>query len=162
MQYCAHCGNRYTSFDWPRLCTNCNRESYRNPIPVSVALIPYQEKNRTGLVVITRNIEPQKGKRALPGGFVEYGETGEEAAAREAKEEAGIDILPSALELFMARSNSDKSHIILLYMLKEPITLLPPFQPNKECSERSIIYAPTELAFPLHSEAVFQFWEGLK
>lgn len=45
-----------------------------------------------GFVAIRRKNEPFKGEYALPGGFVELGETTEQAAIREAKEETGLDI----------------------------------------------------------------------
>ncbi len=52
------------------------------------ALILYEKK----LVLIRRLNPPFEGRFALPGGFVELGETVEEAAVREAKEETGLDI----------------------------------------------------------------------
>ncbi|NJE02308.1 NUDIX hydrolase [Thermococcus sp. JdF3] len=45
-----------------------------------------------GVVLIKRKHEPFKDHYALPGGFVEYGETVEEAALREAREETGLDV----------------------------------------------------------------------
>lgn len=49
-------------------------------------IIQYKE----GIVIIERKYDP-KGF-AIPGGFVEYGETVEQAAIREAKEETNLDI----------------------------------------------------------------------
>jgi 8-oxo-dGTP diphosphatase len=45
-----------------------------------------------GVVLIQRGSEPFKGRWALPGGFVEVGETVEEAADREAAEETGLAV----------------------------------------------------------------------
>ena len=45
-----------------------------------------------GVVLIKRRREPFKDSFALPGGFVEYGETVEEALKREMKEETGLDV----------------------------------------------------------------------
>jgi len=52
------------------------------------AVIEYQQK----LVLIRRKNPPFAGSYALPGGFVEVGESMEDAARREAKEETGLDI----------------------------------------------------------------------
>ena len=49
------------------------------------------------ILLIKRKNEPFKGKLALPGGFVECGETTEEAIIREVKEETNIDIKVSGL-----------------------------------------------------------------
>lgn len=45
-----------------------------------------------GVVLIRRGSEPYQGQWALPGGFVEVGETVEEAAVREAAEETGLAV----------------------------------------------------------------------
>jgi 8-oxo-dGTP diphosphatase len=47
---------------------------------------------KNGLVLVQRKNPPYQGKFALPGGFVEIGESTEKAAAREAFEETGLSI----------------------------------------------------------------------
>ncbi|MBU4265611.1 MAG: NUDIX hydrolase [Candidatus Altiarchaeales archaeon] len=54
------------------------------------AVILDREKN--SIVLVKRGIYPFEGMWALPGGFVEYKETVENATIREAKEETGLDI----------------------------------------------------------------------
>ena len=58
----------------------------KNPIPTVDIIIELK-----GGVVLIKRKNPPEGW-ALPGGFVDYGETLEYAAAREAKEETGLDI----------------------------------------------------------------------
>lgn len=44
------------------------------------------------IVLIKRKYDPYKGSWALPGGFVEWGETVESAVVREVKEETGLEV----------------------------------------------------------------------
>lgn len=64
---------------------------HRNPFPtVDIIIEIRREDGRTGIVLIERKYPPFGW--ALPGGFVEYGESLEEAAVREAKEETSLDV----------------------------------------------------------------------
>ncbi|VVB69252.1 ADP-ribose pyrophosphatase [uncultured archaeon] len=60
----------------------------RTPLLTADAVILFQE----GIVLIRRENPPFQGCYALPGGFVEIGETVEEAVQREAREETGLEI----------------------------------------------------------------------
>lgn len=70
------------------VCPKCGNswETFVNPIPTVDIIIEMPEER--GIVLIHRKNEPRAW--ALPGGFVEWGETVEQAAIREAKEETGI------------------------------------------------------------------------
>lgn len=54
-------------------------------------------EDKRKILLIKRRFEPFKGLWSLPGGYVEYGETVENAAKREVKEECGLDIQPSRI-----------------------------------------------------------------
>ncbi len=84
-------------------CPRCGHEitRYRNPVPTVDIIIELQGQ---GLVLIERQKFPHGW--ALPGGFVDYGETLEEAAAREAKEETGLTV--KLLGQFHAYSDPDR------------------------------------------------------
>jgi len=62
-------------------------ESYRNPVPTVDVIIEMDEGK---IVLILRKNEPVGW--AIPGGFVDYGESLEEAAVREAREETSLDV----------------------------------------------------------------------
>ncbi len=64
---------------------------YRNPSPtVDIIIETRDEQGNPGIILIKRGHPPPGW--ALPGGFVDYGESLEDAAVREAKEETNLDI----------------------------------------------------------------------
>ena len=70
-------------------------------------------KIRGGVVLVKRRNEPYKGKWALPGGFVEYGEKVELAAAREALEETGIEVkLQELLGVYSDPGRDPRGHTV--------------------------------------------------
>ncbi|MGW7310571.1 NUDIX domain-containing protein [Streptomyces sp. NPDC054835] len=159
--HCSGCGARYPACAaWPRTCAACGTTAYRNPLPVAIALLPVTGPHGTGLVVITRTIEPQAGRVALPGGFVDFGEDWREAVVRELREETGIQAEAPDVRLADALS-SPAGHLLVLGLLPpRPATALPPSVPTDETAGHHVLHAAEELAFPLHTEAVRRFFTG--
>jgi 8-oxo-dGTP diphosphatase len=69
-------------------CPACGTQvnKYRNPFPTVDIIIEFQD----GIVLIERKNPPHGW--ALPGGFVDYGESLEAAAVREAREETSLEV----------------------------------------------------------------------
>jgi len=83
------------------------------------ALIIY---DRDSIILIKRKNDPYRGSWALPGGFVEYGETVESAVIREAKEETGLDIeLKGVSGVYSNPDRDPRGHIITICYLAQKI-----------------------------------------
>ncbi|MES1991502.1 MAG: NUDIX hydrolase [Pseudomonadota bacterium] len=70
------------------ICDHCGLISYDNPKIVVGSVVTFQNK----FLLCRRAIEPRKGFWTFPAGFMEHGESVEEGAMREAREEANISI----------------------------------------------------------------------
>lgn len=90
-RYCPKCAAAAMRFSGVKLlrCEVCGFELYMNPA-ASVAGVIVDSRGR--MVVLVRGKEPGKGLWDLPGGFVDPGETAEEALAREIREEVGLEV----------------------------------------------------------------------
>ena len=75
-------------------------------------------------ILIKRKNEPYKDCWALPGGFVEYGETVETAAIREAKEETSIDVtLKDLVNVYSKPDRDPRGHTVtIVYTAKGDIS----------------------------------------
>jgi len=84
----------------------------RNPVPTVDVIIEIQrDDERTGIVLIQRKNPPLGW--ALPGGFVDYGESLEQAAVREAKEETSLDIqLKGQMHTYSDPKRDPRQHTI--------------------------------------------------
>ena len=152
--HCSYCGQPFAADQtWPRQCKHCQNTSFLNPLPVSVLLIPVDD----GILTVRRGIPPRQGMLALPGGYIEIGESWEVAGAREAFEEAGVAVDPAQVKIVGVYSGSESTLIIVGQAAPLRSVDLPAFIPTPEASERVIVREPVALAFPLHTQALAQY-----
>jgi ADP-ribose pyrophosphatase YjhB (NUDIX family) len=91
------------------LCPHCGKAvtAYRNPLPTVDVIIELTD----GIVLIKRKNPPYGW--ALPGGFVDYGESLEAAAVREAREETSLDVkLASQLGAYSDPRRDPRQHTL--------------------------------------------------
>jgi len=98
----------------PQLKTGKGRFVPVTPLLTVDTVIIYMEK----IVLIRRKNPPFQGHFALPGGFVEVGETIETAAVREAKEETGLDVeIIKLLGVYSDPSRDPRGHTVSVCFL---------------------------------------------
>ena len=87
--YCGACGSPTRSFrgGWGRRCTGCGLEHFPRVDPVVIMLAEHD-----GRVLLGRQPQYPAGRYSALAGFVEPGESIEEAVARELEEEAGLEV----------------------------------------------------------------------
>ena len=89
-----------------------------NISPTVDIIIEKEEK----IVLIKRKNEPFKGKWAIPGGFIDKGETAEKAAEREAEEETSLKVkLKEILGVYSEPKRDPRRHIISTVFIAESI-----------------------------------------
>jgi 8-oxo-dGTP diphosphatase len=89
--YCSTCNtkNNFSTIEGELRyhCPNCKTIHYQNPKPTATLICI--KKNE--ILLVKRAFAPAKGEWSLPGGFIELGETPEDAAKRELKEETNLN-----------------------------------------------------------------------
>jgi len=106
---------------------------FRPLVGVGAAII-----RNSSVLLVRRKEEPAKGLWSIPGGLVGLGETADEAARREAKEETGIDIqIEKLLDVVdnIVRDDQGKIrfHYVLAIFLARPLTAQ--VKPNSDVSD---------------------------
>ena len=129
------------------LCPKCGTIvfKYLNPVPTVDIIIEVNMGEDQGVVLIFRKNPPRAW--ALPGGFVDYGESLEKAAIREAREETGIEV--SELRQFHTYSDPDRDprrHTIsTVFIAKARSGFLRP----SDDAEKAEIFSEGKLPSPL-------------
>lgn len=94
-------------------CPSCGTNStvFKSPVPTVDIIIELEPDNCNQIILIERKNEPFGW--AIPGGFVDYGESVEEAAIREAKEETNLEVeLSYLLGVYSDPDRDQRKHTI--------------------------------------------------
>lgn len=160
-KYCGYCGHRFNTTKFPLNCKSCKRKTYKNAEPVVLGIVKYkitddEDDDKLGILLVRRNYGLYKGGWCIPGGYVDYGQTWEEAVRKEIKEETGI-IIPECDEINHVKtiSTHDKKKILIFGMINkiyENISDLNKFKPNDEISEIMIGKYGMKLCYDFHQE----------
>ncbi len=162
MKYCSHCGSLISitvpeGDNRPRhVCTSvsCGSIHYQNPNIVAGCLIEHGD----ALLLCKRAIEPRYGLWTLPAGFLENGESVEEGALRETREEACADV-----EIMQLYTMFSLTHINQVYMMFRARLHEPLFSPGEESLEVRLFEESEipwgELAFPVMNQTLKHYFE---
>lgn len=114
-----------------------------------------------GLLLIRRGISPAKGKWALPGGFIDFGESWQQATSRELTEEVGLQTTASDFDLFKVKTASNSNVLIFgtaTLPEEELLRCVREFKPNTEVLEVGFFKTlPEDMAFPSHAQVVQEY-----
>ena len=139
MNFCSVCGSplapRLVDGDTLRhyVCVRCQTIHYRSP-RILVSSIVYCGDR---ILMCRRAQEPSRGTWTIPAGFMEEGETIEQAAARETKEETGVDIDPDDLDLYSVLSIPHMNEVYLT--LRTELKVLPQLIAGQESLDVAMI-----------------------
>jgi ADP-ribose pyrophosphatase YjhB (NUDIX family) len=135
-RFCPRCAAP-AEIHFPRSlsCPTCGYQWFSNPSPVAGA-IPVEPDGRIWL--LRRGFAPAKGLWTFPGGFVDLGESVQEAARREAREEICIDL---ELRSLVGVYSRPEQRVVLIVYAAEPLGVP---QVSDEATE-VVAFAPDEL-----------------
>ncbi|MHA1490740.1 MAG: NUDIX domain-containing protein [Promethearchaeota archaeon] len=93
------------------------------PITPSLTVDAVILYNKSNIILIRRKNPPFKGELALPGGFVDVGETVENACIREVCEETSMNVkIIKLIGVFSDPSRDPRGHTVTIAFLCEPLT----------------------------------------
>ncbi len=174
LNYCPDCGQPLVPHvvgGEPRnhaWCDRCAAPRYQFPRIVVTCFVASGDR----LLWVQRALEPKRGLWAIPGGFLEEGETLAEGAARELREEAGVIIPPQRLALYMTGTITFINQVYVAFRARVDSQQLQPgveslaagFYSRQECPWDQVAYPEVndciEQAYDDLASGEFRIWQA--
>ncbi|AQA16961.1 hypothetical protein BST95_00715 [Halioglobus japonicus] len=139
-------------------CTGCGQRHYDYPMIVVTAFVAYEDR----LLWVQRGIEPQRGRWAIPGGFMEQRETLAGAAARELHEESGVLLPADQLQLYMTGTITFINQVFVAFRARVDTDYCAPGPESEACAFFSRRDCPwSEVAYPEVNDSIVQAYDDL-
>jgi len=157
-KFCPRCGTpmRYQRLgDRARpVCPDCGWVHYANPIVAAGTLVDHQGR----ALLIRRGVAPGLGQWGLPAGYAEAGETPEQTAIRETREEAGVEVgLDDLLGIYAFSGEALPSGVLILYAAHIESGRPHPGDDATEVRFFAPAELPDDIAFDSHRRALAQW-----
>jgi 8-oxo-dGTP diphosphatase len=163
--YCTDCGTalgphivagQARNHAW---CSSCKEPRYQHPMIVVTCFVSCGQK----LLWVQRDLEPKRGLWAIPGGYMEAAETLAQGAARELREEAGVDIDPARLELYMTGAITFINQLYVAFRATVDTEYFEAGVESQQCAFYSRDDCPWEqLAYPEVNDCIEQAYDDLE
>lgn len=133
---------------------------HRNPVPTVDLVIQSLAEDSSPRIVLVKRRNPPLGW-ALPGGFIDYGESVEEAAVREAREETGLEVrLLKLLSVYSRPDRDPRQHTISIVFVAQASGRPRPGDDAEEALLFSRDNLPTPLCFD-HDQIISDYFHWL-
>ena len=159
-RYCPRCGaemvNKRIDHRERKICPVCKFVFYHNPVPAAGVVIEKDNK----ILLVKRKYEPYKGDWCFPAGFMEYDESPERCAVREAKEELNVDVeLDGPFGVYSGKDDPRTHAVLVMYWAKVKGGKLKPGDDAEEIEFFGKDEVPQNIAFLAHRQILKEFFE---
>jgi ADP-ribose pyrophosphatase YjhB (NUDIX family)/GNAT superfamily N-acetyltransferase len=152
--YCPRCGTlmelRAVDDREREICPACDFIFYRNPVPAVGVVVALEGK----VVLVRRRYEPRAGCWALPAGFMELGESAEDAAIRECHEETNLLVRVDHLLGVYSYGEGQRTGLLIIYAATAIGGELLAADDATEAGVFDLDALPAPMAFPTHLQAI--------
>ena len=139
-------------------CQGCQAPHYDHPMVVVTCFVACDKR----LLWVQRDLQPKRGFWAIPGGYLEGGETLAAGAARELHEEAGILLPPEQLQLYMTGTITFINQVYVAFRATVDTQFFLAGEESQDCGFFAREDCPwDQVAYPEVNETIVQAYDDL-